>query len=403
MSAGAPWLSVIGLGEDGLAGLSPAARALIETAEVLIGGERQLALVPPCAASAARLAWPSPLSALVEQIASMRGRRVCVLATGDPMQFGIGATLARRVPPGEMTILPGISAFTLAAARLAWPLDRTKMLTLHGRPLQTLARHVAPGARLLVLAHDASTPASVRDWLVARGFGGSRMVALAHMGGPRESRTQGLARDWDAEVPDFHTLAVECVAGPGAVWHARTGLPDDAFEHDGKLTKREFRALALARLLPHAGALLWDIGGGCGSVAIEWLRAEDSSHAIALEPRPERRAIAARNALALGVPSLEIRDGAAPDALHGLPAPDAVFVGGGISAATFAASMQALQPGGRLVAHAVTLESEAVLLAAYREHGGELVRLSVARAEPVGPYSGWRPAMPVTQWSWRKP
>lgn len=332
----------------------------------------------------------------------MRGRRVCVLATGDPMQFGIGATLARHVPAAEMTILPGISAFTLAAARLAWPLDRTRMLTLHGRPLETLARHVAPGLRLIILSHDAGTPAAVCAWLVARGFGESRMIALAHMGGPRESRTEGLARDWEAEVPDFHTLAVECVAGPDAVWRPRTGLPDDAFEHDGKLTKREFRALALAKLMPHAGALLWDIGAGCGSVAVEWLRAEDSSRAIALEPRPERRAIAARNASVLGVPHLEIRDGTAPGGLDRLPAPDAVFVGGGLSDATFAACMQALQPGGRLVAHAVTLESEAVLLAAYREHGGELVRLSVARAEPVGPYSGWRAAMPVTQWSWRK-
>jgi precorrin-6Y C5,15-methyltransferase (decarboxylating) len=401
----APWLSLVGIGEDGLSGLSPAARILVETAEVLVGGERQLAMLPAALRDeSARqvLTWPTPLSGLVERLAAMRGRRVCVLATGDPMQFGIGTTLARYVPPDEMTILPGISAFTLAAARLAWPLDRTRTLTLHGRPLEVLARHVTPGARLLILAHDASTPASVRDWLLERGFGDSRMIALAHMGGARESRIEGVARHWSAEVPDFHTLAIECVAGPGAVWHPRTGLPDDAFEHDGKLTKREFRALALAKLAPHPGALLWDIGAGCGSVAIEWLRAEDFARAVALEPRPERRAIAARNAAALGVPNLEIRGGTAPEALGGLSAPDAVFVGGGVSAATLAAAMQALKGGGRLVAHAVTLESEAVLLASYAEHGGELIRLLVARAEAIGPYSGWRPAMPVTQWAWRK-
>ena len=396
-----PWLAVVGIGEDEFAGLSPAARTLVETAEVLIGGERHLAMVPPNGGE--RHSWPKPLTELIEKIPEMRGRRVCVLATGDPMLFGIGATLARAVRPEEMTILPGISAFALAAARLAWPLDRTAMLTLHGRPLDLLARHVAPGARLIVLAQDRSTPVEVRDWLVARGFGDSRMIALAHMGGPRESRTEGVAREWHADVPDFHTLCVECIAGPGAVWHARIGLPDEAFEHDGKLTKREFRALALAKLMPHPGALLWDVGAGCGSIGIEWMRAENHARAIALEPLAQRRALAARNAAALGVADLDIRDARAPEGLAGLPAPDAVFLGGGVSEATITAAVTASKPGGRLVAHAVTLESEAVLLAAYCEHGGEIVRLSVARAEPIGGMSGWRPAMPVMQWAWRKP
>jgi precorrin-6Y C5,15-methyltransferase (decarboxylating) len=325
-----------------------------------------------------------------------------VLATGDPMHYGIGATIARRVTPDEVRVVPHVSSFALAAARLVWPLDRVTLLSVHGRPIERAALHIAPGARLLILAHDGQTPRTIAAMLRDRGFGESQMTALAHLGGPLESSTTALARDWSAEVPELHVLAVECVAGPGAVWHARTGLPDDAFEHDGKLTKREFRALALAKLSPHPGALLWDIGAGCGSVAIEWLRAEDSCRALALEPRPERRAVAARNAAALGVPNLEIRDGTAPEALHGLPAPDAVFVGGGISAETLAAAMQGLKAGGRLVAHAVTLESEAVLLASYGRGGGELARLSVARAEAIGPYSGWRAAMPVTQWAWRK-
>ncbi len=388
-----------------MAGLTPAARTLVDTSDVLIGGERHLAMTaaPGTEDGRERIAWPNPLSRLVERIPEMRGRRVCVLATGDPMFFGIGTTLARHVAPDEMTILPGISAFTLAAARLAWPLDRAALLTLHGRPVDLLARHVAPGARLLILAHDSSTCTAVRDWLVAHGFGDSRMVALAHMGGPREARVEAPARIFDAAVPDFHTLAVECVAGPDAIWFPRTGLPDDAFQHDGKLTKREIRAAALARLMPHAGALLIDVGAGCGSVAIEWMRAESQAHAVALEPDPERRALAARNASDLGVPQVDLRDSRAPEGLAGLPAADAVFVGGGLSEPTVAAAVEALKPGGRLVAHAVTLESEALLLAAYAAHGGELVRLSVARAEPIGGFSAWRPAMPVTQWAWRKP
>jgi precorrin-6Y C5,15-methyltransferase (decarboxylating) len=398
------WLSVVGIGEDGFAGLSSAARTLVETADVLIGGRRHLGMVPALADDRReRLGWPSPLTELVRRIPDMRGRSVCVLATGDPMQFGIGGTLARHVPAEEMTVVPHISAFSLAAARLGWPLERVAGLTLQGRPIAQLARHVFPGARLLILAQDATSPAAVCDWLVRHGFGESRVIALARMGGPRETRLEAPARDWCADVPDFHTLAVECVAGLGAAWHPHVGLPDDAFQHDGKLTKREARAIALAKLMPHPGALLIDVGAGCGSAAVEWMRAERDAAAIALEPRADRRAMMARNAAELGAPGLDIRDARAPEALAGLPAPDAVFLGGGVSRKAITASIGLLKAGGRLVAHGVTLETEAVLLSAYAEHGGELVRLSVARAEPVGTFSGWRPAMPVTQWAWRKP
>ncbi|SER16446.1 precorrin-6Y C5,15-methyltransferase (decarboxylating) [Faunimonas pinastri] len=397
-----PWLSVVGIGEDGLAGLSESARVLVGEAEILIGGERHLAMVPD-AGSAERMAWPSPLSVLVERIGPLRGKRTVILASGDPLNFGIAATLLRHLPAGEMTVLPHLSAFSLAAARLKWPLPAVATLTLHGRPVESLALHVHPGARLLALS-EASAPAKVAAWLVTHGFGESRMTALCHMGGASEARIEALASKWRSDAPDLHTLAVECVAGPGARWWPRTaGLPDEAFVHDGKMTKREVRALALAKLMPHPGALLWDVGAGSGSISVEWMRAADRAIAIALEPQPARRDLAARNAAALGVPSLQIRDGHAPEALAGLPAPDAIFLGGGISAATISASLGALTPGGRLVAHAVTLETEATLLAAYAGHGGELVRLQVARAEPVGPFQGWRPAMPVTQWAWVKP
>ena len=395
------WLSIIGIGEDGLAGLTGAARTRLDTAEVLIGGKRHLAMIPDDGRE--RHAWPTPMQLLIDNIDRFRGRPTALLASGDPMNFGVGKHLAKKVPADELTIVPAPSAFSLAAARLAWSLPDTACFTLHGRPVASLACHVYPAARLLMLAHGRHTPGEVCAWLTGHGFGGSKMTALAHMGGDLEARFDGSADDWPHDVPDLHTLAVTCIAGPEASWLPRTaGLPDEAFEHDGKMTKREMRALAIARLMPHPGALLWDIGAGCGSVSVEWLRATPHGRAIALEPIAERRAIAARNAAALGVPHCDIRDARAPDALADLPTPDAVFIGGGLSAETIETAIAALQPGGRLVAHAVTLESEAVLLAAHARHGGDLVRLSIDRAAPVGPYHGWRPAMPVTQWAWRK-
>jgi precorrin-6B C5,15-methyltransferase / cobalt-precorrin-6B C5,C15-methyltransferase len=397
-----PWLSVIGIGEDGLDGLSPAARTLIDSAETLIGGARHLAMVPHDGRE--RLAWPSPMADLLEAIPRMRGRRVAVLASGDPMWFGVGASLVRRVAPEEMTVLPSPSAFQLAAARLGWALDECATLSLHGRRVEALALHVQPGARLLLLAHDGNTPAQVSEWLVKHGFGNSRMTALAHLGGPREARLDATASTWSAEVPDLHVLAVECLAAPDAQWWPRTaGLPDEAFAHDGQLTKREARALALARLMPHAHAVLWDVGAGCGSIAIEWLRAAPHGAAVALEPSAERRALAARNAAALGVPHLAILDRRAPDGLGGLEPPDAIFIGGGLSGETAALAVERLKPGGRLVAHAVSLESEALLIELHACHGGDLTRLSVARAEPLGARRGWRPMMPLTQWAWAKP
>jgi precorrin-6B C5,15-methyltransferase / cobalt-precorrin-6B C5,C15-methyltransferase len=398
------WLSIVGIGEDGMAGLSPAARTLVETAEVLVGARRHLDRVPDATSGQERIVWTSPLAETTERVLAMRARRVCVLATGDPMHYGIGATVAGWLTPEEVTVVPHASSFALAAARMLWPLDRVTLLSVHGRPIERVVPHIAPETRLLILAHDGGTPKAIAAILGDRGFGESRMTALAHMGGDRESRTAARAAEWSAEVPDLHVLAVECIAGPEARWHPRiAGLPDDAFEHDGKLTKREVRALALAKLMPHRGALLWDIGAGCGSIAIEWMRAAEGTSAIALEPRADRRAMAATNAAALGVPELDIREGRAPEALGELSDPDAIFIGGGLSDPTIAMAIDRLKPGGRLVAHAVTLESEALLLDAYQKHGGALTRLAVAHAEPIGDFSGWRPAMPVTQWSWGKP
>jgi len=394
------WLGIIGLGEDGLAGLAPAARHLIDKAELLVGGERHHALVSN--GGAERLTWQTPLKLTVDEILRRRGRPVVVLATGDPMWFGIGVTLARQVPSDELWIIPGASAFALACARLGWPLAEVECLTLHGRSLALLNAVVAPGARLLLLSADGTTPAAVARALTARGYGPSRLTVLEHMGGQKEDRIAGTAAEWSIErTRDLNTIAVECVAGPDAVVRARVpGLPDDAFRHDGQLTKREVRAATLAALAPTPGQLLWDVGAGCGSVAIEWLRSHRTLAAAAVERDAARCAMVLENATALGVPQLQVVEGEAPAALAELPPPDAVFVGGGLTVPGLVEQCwAALKPRGRLVANAVTLEGEARLLALWSDLGGDLVRIAVSRAEPVGPYTGWRPLMPVTQFA----
>ncbi len=393
-----PWLSIVGLGEDGLPGLAPAARALLDNAEVLIGGTRHLDMVPDDGRE--RLTWPSPLGAIVEEIARRRGQRVCVLATGDPMHYGIGVTLAKAVPMDEMVIIPAPSAFSLACARLGWTLSEVEPLTLHGRPLALLHPAIQPGARLLLLSNDAATPDQVAELLRARGYGPSRMVVLEHMGGAKERRLDATAEAWQpGRVADFNTIAVDCRAGPDAALLPRTpGLPDEAFRHDGQMTKREMRAVTLSALQPVPGQLLWDLGAGSGSIAIEWMRSHPCCRAIAVERYAGRIALIAGNAAALGTPGLEIVEGEAPGALDGLEAPDAAFIGGGLRAdGNFETCWDRLKPGGRLVANAVTVEGEQALARWRAELGGELIRIAVSRAGAIGPYTGWRPLMPVTQ------
>ncbi|SES29210.1 precorrin-6Y C5,15-methyltransferase (decarboxylating) [Tranquillimonas rosea] len=393
-----PWLHIVGIGEDGMDGLTPATRAAVEAAEVIVGGDRHHRLSD--AVTAERVAWPSPFDALIDLLQSFKGRRVVVLATGDPLWFSVGARIGRSIPPEEIVYHPQISAFQLAAARMGWSLADVETLTVHGRPVEQMIAFIQPDARLLILTTGAETPAQIARFLSDRGFGASRMTVFAAMGGTDEARFDGTAQGWDHEVPAFNTLAVECIAAPDAALLPRVpGLDDDLFRHDGTMTKQEVRAETLAKLMPMRGALLWDIGTGCGSVAIEWMRAARYARAVGIEPRADRRALAAENALALGTPRLDLVDGTAPDALAGLEAPDAIFIGGGVSEAVFDAAWAALKPLGRLVANAVTLESQAVLLDLYHRHGGRLVTLSVQRAAPVGTRTGWRPLMPVTQLS----
>ncbi len=393
-----PWLHIVGIGEDGMEGLLPATRAVVEAAEVIIGGDRHHTLTENLTAE--RLAWPHPFDALITTIEGLRGRRVVILATGDPLWFSVGARIGRAIDPSQIVYHPQLSAFQLAAARMGWSLPDVETLTVHGRPVEQMIAFIQPDARLLVLTTGAQTPAQIAAFLTARGFGGSKMTVLAAMGGKDEARFDGLAESWDHVVPAFNTLAVDCIAAPDAALLPRVpGLADDLFVSDGTMTKQEVRAATVAKLMPMRGALLWDIGTGCGSVAIEWMRAARYARAIGIEPRADRRAMAAANALALGAPKLELIDGMVPAALDGLPSPDAIFIGGGLSRETFDAALAALRPLGRLVANAVTLESEAELIALHKQYGGDLVKLSVHRAEPVGRMTGWRPSMPVTQWS----
>ncbi len=399
------WLSILGLGEEGVEGLTPLARGLLEGADLVFGGRRHLALVAPLLRGEAR-PWPSPFDVAPVLAARGRCRRVAVLASGDPMLHGVGAVLLRAVPPEEALVVPAPSAFSLAAARLGWALQDCVTLSLHGRPIELLRPHLHPGARVLALTSDGAGPAGVAALLAADGFGPSRITVLEALGGPRERVRAAAAEGFAIEgIDPLNLLAIEVAAGPGARILARApGLPDALFEHDGQITKREIRAVTLSALAPRRGELLWDIGAGAGSVAIEWMLADPSLRAVAVEARPDRAARIRRNALAFGVPGLQVVEGEAPGALAGLPPPDAVFLGGGAAdPGVLDAALAALPPGGRLVANAVTLETEALLLSRRAALGGEMLRLAVSRAAPVGGMTGWRAAMPVTQWSRRKP
>ncbi len=398
------WLSIVGLGEDGIAGLGENARAAISAASVVFGGKRHLELAAPLITGEAR-PWATPFDATMRDVVALRGQQVCVLASGDPFFFGVGATVSRHVQASEMIAHPAPSAFSLAASRLSWPLQEIETVSLHGRPLDLIRPLLHPGRRILALTSDEKGPAELAELLRATGFGPSDLTVLEALGGPSERIRSATADGFDlADVAVLNLMAVEVKAAAGArIIPLGFGLDDALFEHDGQITKREIRALTLSALSPRRGQLLWDIGAGSGSIGIEWMLSHHSMRTIAVEAHPERAARIRRNAAAFGVPGLQLVEGEAPAVLSGLPQPDAIFIGGGGSeAGVLDAAIRALKPGGRLVANAVTLEMEAVLLGAHQKHGGQLVRIDVARAAAIGTMNGWRPAMPVTQWTWIK-
>lgn len=385
-------ITVIGIGEDGLDGLSPAARAVIDGAEVLVGGVRHLAMVP--ANGAERLEWASPFAASRPLLEARLDRRVAVLASGEPLWFGAAATLTGWFGGESLAVIPHPGAFSLAAARLGWAMQDCLFLTIHGRPIESLLLHPAPGRRLLILAEDRASPAKVAALLAANGYGPSRVIVLENLGGPNERIT-----DAAGCASDLNVVAVECVAERSArLLSPVPGLPDDAFEHDGQLTKRDIRAATLAALAPVPGQVLWDVGAGSGSIAIEWMRA--GGRAVAIESKPDRLERIARNAARLGVPGIEIIAGRAPDALPlDRDPPDAIFVGGGVSeAGLLDICWSVLGRGGRLAANAVTMEGEEALVALYGLHGGEMTRLSVSHLDRVGGFHAWHPSMPVTRY-----
>jgi len=397
------WLSIVGIGEDGVEGLTPIARSLVQAAEMVFGGQRHLVLAAPLIRGVAR-PWRSPFERAVEEVLAQRGRQVCVLASGDPFVYGVGSVLLRHVDPRETVTVPALSTFSLAAARLGWALPETPQLSLHGRALDLVRPHLQPGARVLALTSDGEGPAALARLLADTGFGTSRMTVLEALGGPRERLRATTAAGFGlVDVGPLNIVAIEVEASPGARVLARTsGLSDELFEHDGQITKREIRAMTLAALSPRRGELLWDVGAGAGSVAIEWMLADPSMRAIAIEARSDRVARIRRNAAAFGVPGLEVIEGRAPAAFAGLAQPDALFIGGG-AASVLDAAVAVLRPGGRLVVNAMTVETETLLMARHATLGGELSRVAIARVGPMGSMQAWRPALPVTQWVWKKP
>ncbi|THH38192.1 precorrin-6y C5,15-methyltransferase (decarboxylating) subunit CbiE [Aliishimia ponticola] len=394
-----PWLTIIGLGEDGPEGLTSASLAALNGAEIVMGPDRHLALLPDTGAE--RVTWPVPFADGIEKLLSYRGRKVAVLASGDPFWFGAGSVLVRHLSPGEWRAFPGVSCFSLAAARLGWALDKTTCLGLHATPLSHLRPDLAPGTRLIVTLRDGEGPAALAAYLTGEGFGDSQLHVLQSLAGPAEQITTHTASALTPQTAFTHPVCVAVeVQGQGACLSQASGLSDDWFDHDGQITKRPVRALTLSALAPRAGEHLWDIGGGSGSIAIEWLLTHPATQATVIEAVPERAARIAKNAARLGAARLKVVTGTAPDALEGLAPPDAVFIGGGLSAALLARLGDVAQ-GARIVANAVTLESEALLTQTHADRGGNLHRIALSEAVPLGSKHGWKSAFPIVQWSGR--
>jgi precorrin-6B C5,15-methyltransferase / cobalt-precorrin-6B C5,C15-methyltransferase len=393
------WLSIVGIGEGGLGDLSPAAQILVERAKIVVGGKRHLAMLEP-KIDREPIVWASPIETTIDLILKYRGTPVCILASGDPLCYGIGTTLLRQISIAEMIIIPAPSTFSLICAKLGWSLPEIETLSLCGRSPDFMTGVLAPGAKLALLSADGSTPQIVADLLVRQGYGDSRMTVFEHLGGEREREISGIARSWSQMgIAALNAIAIECVITAGTTpLHRLAGLPDSAYHHDGQLTKREVRAMTLAALAPQPGELLWDVGAGCGSIGIEWLRSHRLCRAIAIEQHERRLEYIAANMAALGTPHLQLVQGKAPEALRGLPTPDAIFIGGGTTAAGLLDTCwTALRSGGRLVANAVTVESELQLLQWHQQVGGELTRIAIQRTQPIGNFLGWKPLIPVTQ------
>ncbi|MGY6566592.1 MAG: precorrin-6y C5,15-methyltransferase (decarboxylating) subunit CbiE [Halomonadaceae bacterium] len=396
----APWLTLLGWGEGGTEGLTAASREALEAAELVFGARRHLRLLPPLSAEVRE--WPVPFAEGIPRLLAERGRRVVMLVSGDPFWFGAGSTLARHLPAAEWRALPAPSTFSLAAGRLGWPLEACTCLGLHAKPLTRIRPYLQQNRRLLVLLRDGNAVHELAGLLVRFGFGASRLHVLEALGGDDE-RLRSMRADADLPRDIAHPVAVGLeVAGDGPAMPLTPGLADEWFEHDGQITKQAVRAMTLAALAPTAGERLWDIGAGSGSIAIEWLLAHPENKAVAFERHAERAARVRRNADNLGVDWLEVVEGSVPDVLNDQALseqlPDAVFIGGGLSESLLEVLWRRLPPGVRLVANAVTLESEALLAEWQRRIGGELLRIELSSAAPLGNRRGWKAGYPIVQW-----
>ncbi|EHY87364.1 bifunctional cobalt-precorrin-7 (C(5))-methyltransferase/cobalt-precorrin-6B (C(15))-methyltransferase [Saccharomonospora azurea] len=392
-------VTVVGLGADGWEGLPAIGRNTVLAARTVLGGARHLTLLPDIPGQARRK-WPSPLRDGLASLVADAQPPVVALASGDPLVSGIGTTLLDVLGRERVRIVPAVSSVALARARMGWAAETVTAVRVVGHDVRRIVPALAPARRLVVLSSDETTPERVAALLTDLGYGTSSLTVLGDLGSPTESHRHGTAVSWGTpRVPRLNVIAVE-VRGTGPGWATGGLLPDDAFEHTGQITKRDVRASALARLAPAPGQLLWDVGAGSGSIGVEWMRAHPTARCVAVESRPERAALVRRNADALGVGDLVVIEGSAPEALGDLDRPDAVFVGGGATVpGVVETCWAALRPGGRLVVHGVTAETESLLLEQYRRHGGELVRLHIERAGPLGSFTGWTPARAVTQWS----
>ena len=391
-------IEVVGLSARGWQDLPERLRATIRYAEVLLGSRRHFNLIPSFP-DQQRLPWPTPLREGLPTLLSQVGdRRIVALASGDPLVAGIGSTLVDMLGADAVHIHPAVSSVALARARMGWPEETTELVRLRGGDLDGVRRYLFPAQRLIILSRDGDSPAEVAQLLTDAGYGDSTITVLGDLDTEAESRLDVMARDWTGRAPTLNVICVAC-AGADSAASLTPGLPDDIFDHDGQLTKRDLRAAALARLMPRPGDLLWDVGAGAGSIAIEWLRSDPRCRAIAIERDGDRVKRIRGNAEALGVPGLDVLHGEAPDALTSLERPDAVFVGGGGTFETLEQAWSALRGGGRLVVHAVTQETEVIIVDCWRRYGGQLTRHSVEHLEPIGRYHGWRPARPVVQWS----
>lgn len=384
---------VVGIGADGMAGLSETSSSELRRAAVIYGSRRQLDMLD-ASVPADRREWPSPLLPALQSLRD-ESADVHVLASGDPMLHGIGGTLIRLLGPEQVVVLPHVSAATLACARMGWIVQDTEVISLVTAAPHTAVRR---GGRAVVLSRDAGTPLALAGVLTEYGRGDSLFSVLEQLGGPGERCRHSTARDWAAAPPDevdgLNVIAVRYLPDE----RVSAVLPEDAFTHDGQITKQSIRAVTLAALAPRPGERLWDVGSGSGSIAVEWARSGRGCTAVAFERDETRRTSIARNAAAFGV-DVDVR-GAAPQAFDGAATPSAVFVGGGLTQpGVFEACLDNLPAGGRLVANAVTAESEAALTQLYSRLGGALQRFQHYRGEPLGGFTGWRPQLPVTQWT----